>query len=206
MSEADRLRARLQGRKAEKAAKHLLRFPFIIDDELATRVTTLADQHERLAALIAHLEERIEQADEAGERDVRASGHDTSGLSDKLDAARDALAKVRADLEQSTEQADADRFFMEFLPCGSGKYEEILALHPNADDGPKQQAEFRNALLDACFVRFERDGETLDLGYKSWSEFAAEAALDFGEIDPIRAAVLIACNRNPHHLLSGRRP
>lgn len=201
-TQAEMLRERLRNRKTENAERRLLRYPFILDDDLAARVQSLTMQYDSLTHLVESRREKLEEADEAGTRDVRASGHDASGLADALETAEKELARVRKDLDEAVETVNAGRFWMEFRPCSSAAYERVLSRFPGADDeGAAAKAAFLNALLAECFVRFEKDGETLDLG--TWEEFVEEADMDFGELDPIRTAVFIACNRNPHTFLAG---
>lgn len=202
-TQAELLRQRLRNRKNEKRERKLLRFPFILDDDLASSIHQLTMQYEALVNLVESRKDRLEAAEENGEVDVRASGHDTSGFKDSLEAAEKELARVRAELEAQTEKVNEGRFWMEFRPCDASTYEQVLARFPGVDDenDVTTRAEFGNALLEKCFVRFEQNGETLDLG--TWAEFVAEADMDFGELDPIRTAIFVACNRNPHSLLAG---
>ena len=201
MSEAQRLREKLRARKTGKAENPPLSFPFILDDSLAAEVTKLTVLYELVEGRGENLRQQIEQADEAGTRDVRASGHDTSGLATKLATAEVEMERLHGELTAAVEQVNQDRFFLVFAPCGSTEYESLLAQYPGADDDMATNIAFRNALLERCFVRFEKDGEPLDL-YQSFAEFLADADLDFGELDPWRTAVVIACNRNPHQGLS----
>ena len=202
MSEAQRLREKLRARKTAKAEHPPLKFPFILDDALASEVQRLTTIHEQLQGRVDYWAEKIADADDTGRRDVRADGTDASGMADKLAAAEDELARIREQLEAAVAQVNADRFFVVFAPCGQREYDRLIALHPRLDEDVEQTIAFKNALLAACFVRFETpDGEPLDL-YSSWSEFLDDAALEFGELDPWRTAVTIACNRNPHGLLS----
>lgn len=200
MSEAARLREALRARKTRKAEQPPLKFPFVLDDALAAEVVRLTTLHEQTEERVAYWEERIASADETGERDVRASGDDASGMADKLATVTTELERIRTQLEAAVEEVQAGSFHVVFAPCGGTKYDELLTRHPRADEDMEENIAFRNALLEACFVRFERDGEPLDL-YDTWGEFVADAALEFGELDPWRTAVMIACNRSPHHLL-----
>lgn len=200
MSEAQRLREVLRARKAKKAENPPLKFPFVLDSALAAEVSRLTTFHEQMEGRVQYWTEQIALADESGGRDVRASGHDTSGMTAKLDTASAELANIKDQLAAAVEQVNQDTFFIVFAPCGQEKYEALIARFPNADDDMKVNIAFKNALLAECFVRFEKDDEPLDL-YDSWQEFLDDAALEFGELDPWRTAVLIACNRNPHHIL-----
>lgn len=201
MSEAQRLRDKLRARKAGKAENPPLRFPFILDDALAAEVTKLSGLYEQVESRVEYLREQIAQSDEDGTRDVRASGHDTTGMSDRLVTAEAELARLHRDLDAAVEQVETDRFMLVFAPCGSTEYEALLAQYPSADEDMATNIAFRNALLGKCFVRFEKDGQPLEL-FASFEEFLEEASLDFGELDPWRTAVVIACNRNPHQGLS----
>ena len=73
-TQAEMLRERLRNRKTENAERRLLRYPFILDDDLAARVQSLTMQYDALTHLVESRREKLEEADEAGTRDVRASG------------------------------------------------------------------------------------------------------------------------------------
>lgn len=202
MSEAARLRAKLRDRRTKKAETPPLKFPFILDEALAASVVQMTRTLDQLEARADHWREQIEAADEVGARDVRASGDDTSGMATKLATAEAEIERLRGELSDAVDQANADRFHLVFAPCGTKKYEKLLAQFPGVDEDLEVTIAFKNALLEMCFVRFEKDDKPLDL-FDSWQEFLTEAAPEFGELDPWRTAVLIACNRDPHHILPG---
>ena len=194
---AQTLRDRLKSRRAEKRERKPLRFPFVLDDELAGEVQGLVAQVDMLEARVEHHKEKLEAAAEKGESDARASGDDPSAT--KLQTAETELARIKDQLAQAVRKVEEGRFWLVFRPCGSARYEEILARHPEADEDLAVKARFGDALMVECFEGFEDDkGEPIDLGYSSFADFLAEADLDFGEIDPMRTAILIANNRNPH--------
>ena len=202
ITEAERLRAMLREKKSGKKSKPTpLRFAYILDPELASRVEVLAQAFDRMEQLVESRREALLAADEAGDRDLRASGDDLTPEAAKVKAAEAEMERLKAELESAVETAASDRFFIEFRPCGDKRYTQLLAAHPRCDDDADSQAAFRNALLAECFHRFsDAEGNDLPL-YDSWAEFVADAEPEFGEIDAWRTAVMVACNRNPHRLL-----
>ena len=202
ITEAERLRALLRDKKNKKGADQTpLRFAYILDPELAARIEVLAQAFDRIEQLVERRREALEAADEGGQRDLRASGDDLTPEAAKVAAAESEMGRIKAELDAAVEKASADRFFIEFRPCGDKRYTQILAAHPGVDDNAETQAAFQNDLLAECFYRFsDGDGNDLPL-YDSWAEFLSDAAPEFGEMDAWRTAVMVACRRNPHRLL-----
>lgn len=202
ITEAERLRAMLREKKSGKKAKPTpLRFAYFLDPELASQIEVLGQAFARIEEFVDNKREALLAADEAGQRDLRASGDDLTPEAAKLESAEAEMERIKADLEAAVERANTDRFFIEFRPCGDKRYTQLLSLHPHADDDAGAMAEFQNALLEECFHRFtDGDGNDLPL-YDSWSEFIMDAEPEFGEMDAWRTAVMVACRRNPHRLL-----
>lgn len=203
-TEAERLRNLLRDRRAKKADPGKgspLRFPYLLDPELSSRVMVLGEAFNRLEQLVENRREHLAAVEESGARDLRASGDDTTPEAAKLAAAEAEMERIKKELEGAVDAAAADRFYIEFRPCGDKRYTQVLAAHPDADDGAEGAAGFMNALLSECFWRFtDEAGEPLPL-FETWAEFVEEAEPEFGEVDAWRTAVMVACNRNPHRLL-----
>lgn len=203
-TEAARLRALLSEKKAKKATATPLRFAYMLDPELAGRVEMLAESFARIEDLVESRREQLAAVEESGGRDLRASGDDTTPEAAKLAAAEAEMERLKTELDAAIEKATADRFYIEFKPCGDRRYTQLLASHPEACEdnaNADARADFQNALLAECFWRFtDNDGNELPL-FDSWTEFVTEAEPEFGEMDAWRTAVMVACNRNPHRLL-----
>lgn len=192
-----RLRRRLAERRERATTTDLQRIPFMLNQGLADRQELLARQHDRLGDQLAHLLDLDAERDpDDPTRDVRASGEDLSDTARRIATVEAELERVMAELEAVTAEVREDSVTLVFRRVDAGEYEQALVRAGGAavDEDANAASRFHDLLLAKAFVRIELAGGE-DSGVTTWAEFAAEAALTFGELDPIRALVYAANRR-----------
>lgn len=185
-----RLRQALERRRQKAASDDSLhRIPFVLDQDLSDAVERIGRQHRAAEDYLLSLRDDLAESEAAGEdRDVRASGHDMSDLGQKIANAEAEVERLHAELTAVTAEAREAVVQLVFRRTDAETYERLLIKAGGAivDTDVGAANRLHDLLLEACFVRIEHDGE--DTGI-TWREFARDAGMSIGELDPIRVLV-----------------
>lgn len=195
-TKAELVRERFRARRAD-SVERVIRIPFVVDQELADKAEQLARQHDELEGRIEKMIDYVDSLDSDDlDSDVRADGTDLTAEHVTITALQDSLDKVKAELEEAVEQVKDGSAWLHFRLATAGEYQQHLAEverdFGKLDGSNETVIAFGDKLTNLCFLRVEHDGE--DLGYSSWAEFVDDMKLTFGDLEPIRAAI-VARNR-----------
>lgn len=192
---AEAVRARFRARRGDSQDR-LIQIPFVVDIELADKVMELVNQKQDIERRISRLADHMDELEQDPDEDVRADGRDLTPNTEALAVLEESLASLDEQLEEMKEAVREGSATMFFRLATDKEYEEHLAEVEREHGGPDRQQSvtvaFGNRLLNSTFVRIEHEGA--DLGYATWEELHDDMQLTFGDVDPIRTAV-IAKNR-----------